>query len=279
MLDVQPLETDSGRFTDLTAEGRELLATHRFPEAADRFREALALWRGPVLAAPEVVAHWDDLRLAAVDDRIEAELGAGQHDRLVPELRDLLVAAPYRERTCGQLMTALARAGRLAEALAEYRRWRDQLVDELGIEPSATIRALHQRLLGGVPTPTARPHPVPSQLPPGIPDFVGRKALVTDLLAELAPDPARDTPPVLLLTGTGGVGKTSLAVRIAHQAAAGYPDGALFAFLRGTTSEPRSPRPSSPDSCARSACRPTRYPPTWTKPLACSAVWCTGAGC
>jgi pentatricopeptide repeat protein len=238
VLDVRPADTDTGRFTDLTAEGRELLAAHRFPEAAERFREALALCRGPVVAAPEVAAYWDDLRLAAVHDRIEAELGAGEHDRLVPELRDLLAAAPYRERTCGQLMTALARAGRLAEALDLYRRWRDRLVDELGIEPSATIRALHQQILGGdKPEPTVGP----SQLPPGIPDFVGRKALVTELLAELEPEPDRDTPPVLLLTGTGGIGKTSLAVRLAHQVAADYPDGALFAFLRGTTSEPRSP--------------------------------------
>ncbi|HEY2060319.1 MAG TPA: BTAD domain-containing putative transcriptional regulator [Amycolatopsis sp.] len=249
-LDARPEQTDTGRFTELSAQGRGLLAAHRFPEAAERLREALALWRGPVLAgvpaAPEVAAYWGDLRLAAVEDRIEADLGCGEHDRLVPELRDLLGAAPYRERTCGQLMTALARAGRIAEALEVYRSWRDRLVGELGIDPSSAIRALHEEILrdgAGMAArdyPVRQGNPVPSQLPPGIGDFVGRDELVAELLAELAPDLAREAPPVLLLTGAGGIGKTSLAVRLAHQVADGYPDGALFAFLRGTTSEPRS---------------------------------------
>ncbi|WP_328609069.1 NB-ARC domain-containing protein [Amycolatopsis sp. NBC_00345] len=250
VLDARPEQTDTGQFTALTADGRGLLAAHRFTEAAERFREALALWRGPVLAgfpaAPEVTAYWEDLRLTAVEDRIEADLGAGEHDRLVPELRDLLGAAPYRERTCGQLMTALARAGRLAEALDVYRRWRNRLVGELGIDPSPAIRALHEEILRDGPGMAARDYavrretPVPSQLPPGIPDFVGREELVAELLAELAPDPGRGTPPVLVLAGAGGIGKTALAVRLAHQVADGYPDGALFAFLRGTTNEPRS---------------------------------------
>lgn len=250
VLDARPEQTDTGWFTALTREGRELLAAQRHGEAAQRFRKALALWRGPVLegipVAPEVLAYWEDLRLAAIEDRIEADLGAGEHDRLVPELRDLLAAAPYRERTCGQLMTALARAGRLAEALELYRHWRDRLVDELGIEPSPRIRALHEEILRDGAGMAARDYPVrrtvvPSQLPPAVPGFVGREALIAELLADLAPDPARDTPPVLLLTGTGGIGKTSLAVRVAHQAAKDYPDGALFAFLRGTSGEPRSP--------------------------------------
>ncbi|KZB86251.1 AfsR/SARP family transcriptional regulator [Amycolatopsis regifaucium] len=251
LLDARPEETDGGRFTCLAAHGRELLARGSHREAARRFQEALALWRGPVLAgvpvAAEVVARWEDQRLSVLEDRVEAELGLGEHERLVPELRDMLAAAPFRERTCGQLMTALARAGRMAEALDVYGKWRRRLVDELGVEPSSAIRALQEEILCDGPKMTAREYPayrepaVPSQLPPGIPDFVGREALVKDLLAELVPAGDRGTPRVLLLTGAGGIGKSSLAIRLAHEVAEEYPDGRLFASLRGTTTEPRSP--------------------------------------
>ncbi|MEV6911627.1 BTAD domain-containing putative transcriptional regulator [Amycolatopsis sp. NPDC051071] len=251
LLNARSSETDTGLFTCLAAEGRELLARECHREAAQRFREALDLWRGPVLAgvpvAAEVVACWEDQRFSVLEDRVDAELGLGEHDRLVPELRDMLTAAPFRERTCGQLMTALTRAGRLAEALDVYGKWRRGLIDELGVEPSPAIRALQGEILRDGPGMTTREYPayrkpaVPSQLPPGIPDFIGRDALVAELLAELAPDENRETPRVLLLTGAGGVGKSSLAVRLAHRVADAYPDGRLFAALRGTTNEPRSP--------------------------------------
>lgn len=251
LLDAAPEETDTGRFTRLTAQGRELLARDCHREAAQRFRDALELWRGPVLAgipaAAEVVAHWEEERLSVLEDKADAELGLGEHDRLVPGLRDLLAEAPFRERACGQLMTALARAGRMAEALDVYAGWRRRLVDELGVEPSASIRALQCEILREGRGRTAREYPayhdiaVPSQLPPGIPDFVGRDALIADLLRELGEGDGRDTPPVLLLTGAGGVGKSSLAIRLAHRVAHGYPDGRLFASLRGTTNEPRPP--------------------------------------
>ncbi|MFE6613121.1 BTAD domain-containing putative transcriptional regulator [Amycolatopsis sp. NPDC057786] len=252
LLDAGPEETDAGRFTCLIAEGRGLLARACHREAARRFRDALELWRGPVLAgipaAAEVVAHWEEERFSVLEDKAEAELGLGEHDRLVPGLRDLLAAAPFRERVCGQLMTALARAGRVAEALDVYAGWRRRLVDELGVEPSPSIRTLQCEILREGQGRGAREYPayqepaVPSQLPAGIPDFVGRDALITDLLGELGKDDGRDTPPVLLLTGAGGVGKSSLAIRLAHRVAADYPDGRLFAALRGTTNEPRPPQ-------------------------------------
>nr|WP_246481010.1 BTAD domain-containing putative transcriptional regulator [Amycolatopsis umgeniensis] len=249
VLDARPEETDTGRFTCLAAQARELLARDCHREAAQRFRDALELWRGPVLAgipaAAEVVARWEEERLAALEGRAEADLGLGEHDRLIPELRDLLAEAPFRERVCGQLMTAFARAGRLAEALDVYTEWRRRLVDELGVEPSPAIRALHCEILrDGQDTreyPVYQEPTVPSQLPPGIPDFVGRDELIADLLGELRQDDGRDLPPVLVLTGAGGIGKSSLAIRLAHRVAAAYPDGRLFAALRGTTSEPRSP--------------------------------------
>ncbi|UMP07199.1 BTAD domain-containing putative transcriptional regulator [Amycolatopsis sp. EV170708-02-1] len=250
-LDARPEDTDTGRFTCLAARGRELLARDRHREAARHFRDALELLRGPVLAgipaAAEVVARWEEERLSLLEDKAEAELGLGEHDRLVPELRDLLTAAPFRERVCGLLMTALARAGRVAEALDVYAGWRRRLVDELGVEPSPSIRSLHCEILRDGQGGTTREYPayqepaVPSQLPPGIPDFVGRDALIADLLAELRRDDGRETPPVVLLTGAGGIGKSSLAIRLAHQVADDYPDGRLYAALRGTTNEPRSP--------------------------------------
>ncbi len=249
LLDARAEETDTGRFTCLAAQGRELLAREAHREAAQRFRDALELWRGPMLAGvpvpAEVVARWEDRRLSVLEDLAEAELGLGEHDRLVPELRAMLTASPYRERTCGQLMTALARAGRMAEALDVYGKWRRRLVDELGVEPSPAIRALQCEILRDGPGMTAREYhacrerSVPSQLPPGIPDFVGRDALVAELLAGLDED--HEAPRVLLLTGAGGIGKSALAIRLAHRVAAAYPDGRLFAALRGTTNEPRSP--------------------------------------
>ncbi|GAB3746340.1 BTAD domain-containing putative transcriptional regulator [Amycolatopsis oliviviridis] len=251
LLDAPPEQTDTGRFLCLAAQGRELLARDCHREAAQRFGDALELWRGPVLAgipaAAEVVARWEEERLSVLEDQTEAELGLGEHDRLVPRLRDLLAAAPFRERVCGQLMTALARAGRMAEALDVYTEWRRRLVDELGVEPSPAIRALQCEILRDGQCRTAREYPVyqepavPSQLPPGIPDFVGREALIAELLEELGDGDGRGTPPVLLLTGAGGIGKSSLAIRLAHRVADDYPDGRLFAALRGTTNEPRSP--------------------------------------
>ncbi|MFK0247741.1 BTAD domain-containing putative transcriptional regulator [Amycolatopsis azurea] len=251
LLDARPEATDTGRFLCLAAQGRELLARDCHREAAQRFRDALELWRGPVLAgipaSAEFVARWEEERLSVLEDRAEAELGLGEHDRLVPGLRDLLVAAPFRERVCGQLMTALARAGRVVEALDVYTEWRRRLVDELGVEPSPAIRALQSEILRDGQGRTAREYPayqepaVPSQLPPGIPDFVGREALIAELLEELGHDDGRGSPPVLLLTGAGGIGKSSLAIRLAHQVADDYPDGRLFAALRGTANEPRSP--------------------------------------
>jgi DNA-binding SARP family transcriptional activator len=249
LLRVEPGQSDVERFGDRIADGRALLREGQYDEGVGRIRDALTLWCGGPAAvmAPHFVGQWEELRLAALEDCVEAELILGRHDQLIPELRELVAEYPFRERSCGHLMTALARAGRTAEASEAYRKWYRRLADELGVEPSPAIRDLHSDILRagpGLSSPgyTVYREPVaPCQLPPGLSDFVGRQAQVRELLAELRPDNGRDTPPVLVLTGVGGIGKTSIAVRLARQVRAAYPDGQLFTALRGTTDEPRTP--------------------------------------
>jgi DNA-binding SARP family transcriptional activator len=122
--------------------------------AADLLRQALALWRGPALAevADEPFAHaearrLEELRLAAVEERIDAELALGRQRELVPELESLVAANPLRERAAGQLMRALYASGRQADALAVYRDLRRHLVEELGIEPSPELQQLERAIL------------------------------------------------------------------------------------------------------------------------------------
>ncbi|MEC3976755.1 AfsR/SARP family transcriptional regulator [Amycolatopsis sp. H20-H5] len=252
-LRVEPGQSDLDLFTTLTARGRAGLAGGRWAEASDLFRRALALWRGPVLGdvlllgSPSLLARWEELRLSTVEDCAAVEVQLGEYARVIHDLRDLIERHPFRERACGLLMTALARAGRAADALEVYREWHQRLRDELGVEPSPSLSELHGDILRaapGVRPPgfTARPDGfVPCQLPSPVPTFVGREALLDDLLAAASPDPDRDAPLVLVLTGVGGIGKTALAVQLAHRVSGAYPDGQLFVSLRGTTAEPRQP--------------------------------------
>jgi DNA-binding SARP family transcriptional activator len=147
-------ELDLDVFERLVADGRERLASGDAEGAADRLRQALELWRGPALAefraepfARDAGARLEESQLAAVEDRIEAELALGRHDRLIPELEELVRRHPFRERLRGQLMLALYRSGRQADALDLYRRTREALVDELGIEPGPALQELEQAIL------------------------------------------------------------------------------------------------------------------------------------
>jgi YVTN family beta-propeller protein len=154
VLTVSEGELDLHRFQSLMEEGRGALAAGQAAEAADRLREALALWRGPPLAefaydsfAQIEIARLEELRLSGVEERIEAELALGLHRELIPELEALLTKNPLRERLRGQLMLALYRSGRQAQALDAYRRARRTLVDELGIEPTPALQRLEQAIL------------------------------------------------------------------------------------------------------------------------------------
>ena len=152
-IEIPPEDLDLGRFERLAARGRAALAAGSAQDAAARLRAALSLWRGPALVefaepfAARERARLEALRLAALEDRIEADLALGRHAEVVAELESVLHAQPHRERLRGQHMLALYRSGRQAEALASYRdAWRS-LDEELGIRPSPELRRLEQRIL------------------------------------------------------------------------------------------------------------------------------------
>lgn len=218
--------------------------------AADLYRSALALWRDRPVADLDVsalepeISHGETTRLIVLEDRFEAELAAGRHVEVVGELEAAVAEHPTRERLCRQLMIALCGAGRQADALAVYRTTRDVMVEALGLEPSPALRRLHQEILrGDVPGLSAEPvepaFPL-CQLPPDTADFEGRGGELEQVVAALRANTA--SVPVVVLTGEPGVGKTALAIRVAHRLRAEFPDGQLFAHLAGTSPNPKQAR-------------------------------------
>ncbi|GFJ93704.1 SARP family transcriptional regulator [Phytohabitans rumicis] len=181
----------------------------------------------------------EELRFAAISDRIDAELDAGRHANQVAELARLTEELPLRERLHGQLMIALYRCGRRADALETYRRARRVLVAELGLEPGRQLREIHASIIADTAGPagdTDRDMPAataPEQLPLDLAGFVGRAAYLHQLDAQLtARSPATATT-TCVITGTAGVGKTALAVHWAHRVADQFPDGQLYLNLHG----------------------------------------------
>ncbi|MFE9746396.1 BTAD domain-containing putative transcriptional regulator [Saccharothrix saharensis] len=210
-------------------------ATRDPQRAIESLRAALALCRGTPFADLEVTALADwarrlaERRLTAVESLHEAESTCGVHQ--VGELTDLVRAHPLRERLHVLLMTALHRTGRRTEALDAYRRARHALVSELGLEPGPELRDLHRRILtDDLPAAPRAPRRIPAQLPVDVPGFVGREAELAELDGLLSSD---GPVPIAAVTGTPGVGKTALAVRWAHQVRDRFPDGQLYADLRG----------------------------------------------
>ena len=191
--------------------------------AARLLREALALWRGD----PEIErARLDELRLTAIEDRIEADLALGRHAELIGELEGLVRDQPLRERPRGQLMLALYRAGRQAGALEFYRATREVLVDELGIEPGPALQKLEQAILVQDPA-LAAPVRARTTLPVPPTPLLGRDAEAATGLSLLAREDVR----LVTLTGTGGIGKTRLALELAARAG----EDAVFVALAGVT--------------------------------------------
>ena len=228
---VGPDELDLDRFSELLDDGRRLLASGAPEHAAEVLRAALALWRGPPLAdlafepfAQGEIARLQELRLSALEARVEADLAAGRQAELAGELELLVQEHPLRERLHGQLMLAHYRSGRQAAALEAYRRARETLVSELGIEPGPELRSLEREILEQAPSLA----PVPARRPalPQPPNpTLGREH---DLRA--ARDALQGTR-LLTLTGPGGVGKTRLALELARALAPEFADGARFIAL------------------------------------------------
>jgi YVTN family beta-propeller protein len=163
-LEVEPDQIDAERFERLAEEGREALGSGDADGAAERLHAALALWRGAPLSdlayesfAQSATARLEELRLVALEDRIEADLALGRHAALIPELEALIREHPARERLHGQLMIALYRSGRQRDALESYREAQHALVEELGLEPGPELRRLEQAILSQDPTIEAPP--------------------------------------------------------------------------------------------------------------------------
>jgi DNA-binding SARP family transcriptional activator len=241
-IEVDPHQVDAHRFTGLVAQARDC------DEPATRagtLRTALALWRGPalvdVLDEPvrwQVCAGLEEARLAALELRVEADLAAGRHGALVPELADLTARHPDRERLVAARMLALYRAGLRQDALAVYRETTRMLADEFGLEPTPALRALHAEILADAPALVAPRTPVrtwtpptPAQLPRDLPVFAGRTA---ELAALTAPGDVA-TVVITAVHGMAGVGKTALVVHAAHRLAARCPDGQVYLDLHGHT--------------------------------------------
>ncbi len=212
MLRIQRGQYDADRFVQLSAEGRRLLEEGDADSASERLRAALDLWRGPALAdlAYESFARLEaerleELRLVVLEDRIDADLVLGRNGVLVGELRELVAQYPLRERLRAQLMAALYRAGRQAEALEVYREGRVALRDELGIEPGPALRELERAILQHDPTlgaPAAPPMRARSRL--------RRRWLLLWPLPSPLPEPAA----AAILATRGGSGERCAGDRV-----------------------------------------------------------------
>ena len=268
-LNVRDDEIDACRFTDLARAGQRALAAGDAATAGDQLRQALNLWRGLPFdgldgdgAIGAYATHLREQRLAALEQRIDADLVLGRHRELIVELTALAAEHPYRERFNAQLMLAMYRSGRRAEALEVFRASRAVLVDQLGLEPCQEQQRLHQAILAAdasldllaATQPAGAAHTPPNGLsetagtgprhvggswesacllPPDMWHFVGRHALIEELVAAVTSARHDTAVPILTITGPPGVGKTALAVRVAHLVRDRFPDGQWFVRLGG----------------------------------------------
>ncbi|MEV4100761.1 BTAD domain-containing putative transcriptional regulator [Nonomuraea sp. NPDC049649] len=272
LLEVERDAVDCHRFERLVGEARQVREAGGYTEAAAGLRDALALWRGEALAGVDsaelrrsYAVPLEELRLTALEERVDLDLRLGRGGEVVGELRALVNSHPLRERAWAQLMAALHQAGRRSEALAAYQEARRVLVDELGLEPGAELREAHERVLAGevvapVGVPLSQKVPL-NETPPDISDFTGRQAVLAWILREArgaldannaeplgtagagaagfggaaksgavgAREVGGGAPVHLVVHGPAGCGKSAVAVRAANLLEAG--DGRLFAVL------------------------------------------------
>ena len=259
---------DLGVFEVRLTEAKKLRAAGDVSAAAELLHTALGEWEGtPLAGLPGPLAEAErsrlhEERLNTLETRLEIDVQLGRHSEVIAELTSLTGEYPLREQLCRLLMLALYRSGRQAEALAAYRRTRRILVTELGIEPGAPLRELHDRILAAdkslVPSPTAREtDPLeapadlpewtrqyssasadtaarPAQLPADLTAFTGRRAELEQTRALLPVDGRKPSTVVIsAIDGMAAIGKTTLAVHWANRIAHRFPDGQLFINLRG----------------------------------------------
>ncbi|MDP4504033.1 AfsR/SARP family transcriptional regulator [Nonomuraea turcica] len=244
LLAVEHDHVDAHAFTRLSRRARTSHAEGAMATADALFRGALGLWRGPALAdvdTPWARVEADRLeaeRMSVLEDHAELRLAAGDHRAVAGELAVHVRAHPVRERPAAQLMLALYRDARAAEALEVYQRLRRVMVEELGIEPGAELRRLHQAVLVKDPVLDLAPaqqatlarHVAPAELPADTRAFTARAAEIEQLHADLVNGAA-----VTVINGSGGIGKSALAVHVAHAVAGRFTDGVIYVNLHGST--------------------------------------------
>jgi len=240
---------DSLDFAEEVQLAREHLTEANARLAVDLLDRALARWRDDAFVdVRSALVEFErdrlhELREHSLEERFEAQLSLGLHRELVPELVKSVNDRPLRQRLRGQLMVALQRSGREAEALAVYRTGAQLLAEEHGLDPSHELRRLHGEILADDRPPA---HPArrvrPSQLPAVIADFVGRDKELGHLRSLLSHTPeVAGAAQLIVVIGLPGAGKTTLALRAAHEHRHRFPGGCLFADLRGNTAHPADP--------------------------------------
>src|SRR4051794_1596677 len=238
-LRLEPGELDLDRFELLVARGRSELSSGDANAAASSFRESLGLWRGQpyedvryAAFAQAEVARLEELRVGALEDRVEADLALGRHRDLIAELEALVSEHGSRERLCGQLMLALYRSGRQSEALEVFRQAHRAMRDQLGVEPGPALQELQRAILGQDAALAVEPAELRARrhLPASTTPLVGREADLAELAALLGGGSR-----LITLTGAGGIGKTRLALQTGHDLAETFHDGVYFVDLSHLT--------------------------------------------